>query len=738
MKRLMISLRRRFNRDQSGQAILFLAIGFIALVAFIGLVTDISILFVRYSQLRRTVDAAAIAAAGQIREGSDYADVNLAARQFIQLHGLDPSRVLVETCETDVASWRAGTGAWEGDPHPEPTTDVNGDTFIDGRDADGITTFDITTHMGNTELCDWRAPRKLVRVTAQIESETTFLSLLGFTDITLEATSVSETAVLDVVLVMDTSASMALSTQYGDYPLTPGTTLRGGCDVSLLPPGSFDHDKMVKWAGCCNNPGRDAFVFFDDTEGKWKIYTENGGNPDAYDPGIDIIGIEDTAFDGDSGRPESPTDRSNIGNRTDLVCQPFRQAKDAARNFMQSLDYVRGDRIALVNFDRSGVPIVPTDFDPLIDIDDEGDPSPRYLMSDEGVAVDTLDQKLGVNENPVGNAAECVEDKKAVLDYNDDNLANNSIRSDLTSALPQTDVPGGYNSEKFKYWSYESVAPCPDTNVGGGLNAANRVLTNPIQIRRDAVWVIILLGDGAATATDVLLTGADNPFEYGYSGMCPWRTWCNRNPGDPRGRPIYPDCPADTTGPFQPYCNDKDPNTRHECLKWSTDIGDRFETDPALYDECVDYYDADDYARDLADFAGLIEVRPNIPGNFIAMFTIGFGEEIVDPARPPVGVELLRYIADAGDNGRIDDDIQQDLRDDDGILTHFGNYRDPALADIYGEPGPCEPFAANPREWCGQYYYSCEAGDPDPTCAGKDLDAVFDAIASRLFTRLSR
>jgi Flp pilus assembly protein TadG len=60
------------RRSRSGQAIIIIAFAFIALIAFVGIATDVALLFVRYSTLRRAVDAAAIAAAGQVREGTNY------------------------------------------------------------------------------------------------------------------------------------------------------------------------------------------------------------------------------------------------------------------------------------------------------------------------------------------------------------------------------------------------------------------------------------------------------------------------------------------------------------------------------------------------------------------------------------------------------------------------------------------------------------------------------------------
>ncbi|NJL45442.1 MAG: hypothetical protein HC922_06315 [Leptolyngbyaceae cyanobacterium SM2_3_12] len=132
-----------------------------------------------------------------------------------------------------------------------------------------------------------------------------------------------------------------------------------------------------------------------------------------------------------------------------------------------------------------------------------------------------------------------------------------------------------------------------------------------------------------------------------------------------------------------------------------------------------------------------------IPGNFIAMFTIGFGP-ITEGEGAPVGAPLLRYIADAGDNGEIDNDVEADLRDN-GQLNYNHDPsvpKDDVYKGLFGDPDACQN-ELNLRAWCGQYYYSCEDDDTSLACQelrnqGKDLDAVFEAIASRLFTRLSR
>ncbi|NDJ75377.1 MAG: hypothetical protein GYB65_03885 [Chloroflexi bacterium] len=681
MKRLLLHnpLSRRLSRSQRGQSILLMAFAFIALVAFVGLVTDIALLFVRYAALRRAVDSAAIAAAGQIREGTDYGEVTVAAQQYIELHNLETDSILVETCETDIYQWRTGLGPWQGVPHSEAAYPPP-----------------VSQHMPETELCDWDDPHKLVRVSAQVDSPTTFLSLIGIDTITLEATSVSETAVIDIALVLDTSESMSNETSIVDYvnvglgPNPDGgpTNVRPGC-VSETGDNSLE-----RWGGCCNDPG-----------------TGNVGDGERQSNGIvvpnglvwhDTNGnsMWDGAFENglrnNSPQSTNPYD-PDARNFTTLICQPFKDVKDAARMFIKRLDFVRGDRVVLVTFDRQGIP-----YDP------DGDAGPmRPLMRSEATAIHTLNTRIGVQINGLGVWNRCAANLDALAEW--DAWINGGMVD------PEPEV---------RPLAYESVAACGNTNVGGGILAANNSLTDPLDIRREAVWVMIVLSDGAANVTNA----ADDvgPTDYGYHGYCPWWTFCDLGPGTPYVAPgespqfVWPECtnnnPAQTeTQP--PVCNDNNPDTRFFCLDWGTGLPD--DSNP----ECgsAGHYDADDYARDMADFAGLIEVAPDgSPGNFIAMFAIAFGNDVVNE---PTGAPLLRYIADAGDNGFIDNNLQQDWRDNQQLDYLSGTY-----PPSFGDPGPCEG-ESNPRAQCGQYYF---ASDLDT------LNEVFEEIAGRLFTRLSR
>jgi hypothetical protein len=168
MKLFQRMLRSKF-RAERGQAMVLVAAGMIGVVGFIGLAVDAGIVFSHIGHLRRGVDAAALSAANQIREGIDIDDIRNSAKEQILLNlpetnlGLD---VIVDTCISD------------------PTIDGCNDGFA----------------------------RKLARVEANLHVELSFMPILGFGEIVLNADAISETAAVDLVLVLDNSTSMAYDT----------------------------------------------------------------------------------------------------------------------------------------------------------------------------------------------------------------------------------------------------------------------------------------------------------------------------------------------------------------------------------------------------------------------------------------------------------------------------------------------------------------------------------------------
>jgi hypothetical protein len=144
-----------------GQTIILVALMFVMLMGFVGLVIDIGRVFIEWGQLRRAVDAASLAAAAQFREGRGIGEMTAVARQMMEVNGVTPTGILVEDCNTD------------------------------------------------PNLCPSTPPRKFVRITASSEVRMAFLLLLGLDVIPIEAIAVGEAASLDVVLVIDISESMA-------------------------------------------------------------------------------------------------------------------------------------------------------------------------------------------------------------------------------------------------------------------------------------------------------------------------------------------------------------------------------------------------------------------------------------------------------------------------------------------------------------------------------------------------
>jgi len=933
------------RRARSGQAIIIIALGFIVLVAFVGIATDAALLFVRYNTLRRAVDAAAVAAAGQVREDTSYTQLVATASGYIRYHGLDPASVKVETCATDIANFKIKNPGWESTPTNPRVIDVLIST---------------TNGVPNSELCR-KDPAKLIRVSAQINSSTTFLSVLGFSTVTLSASSVSQTAQLDVVLLIDGSSSMASDTRaveqpctdtsgylvvppcasairftqatyddylnnmpgfvegqndpklgnkptlgLGAYPYTPATepapqvyetwpgtknsTLKnfrefnatgikiavtaeyGTVRAECRKPGPYNSKKGVlsanyAWGGCCNDPAyqnpepagsANIDYFIDSQTGEIHVDKDAGGNM--------VSGATRATL----------RDGTKDGNFSDLVCRPFKDVRDAARRFLLKLDYTRGDRALLIQFDASAHPMQPGG----TYVEGSG-VAPVFI--DKYSAVNALNRYVGVISNVSGDENSCY-------------TISDPYRA---RALP-------YDMQEY---FYETVANCTDTNTGGAVQAMTSLLTNPGWIRKDAVWVGVLLSDGYPNRTPGLSTvsalgdmgapgysdtpgggtwnknihlipnlaqaaggpvyGSPTNLSYGRffdvplppgldnPGFCPWWTFCSLDKGVGLGPPfspsftgpgqpynltkdqptyfssrtalgntnipdsasaIYPDqvggpgavrpdaatlgtltsvnwntsyCTATDNKPLWwsnidpgfplwkeglsqsnstysiPFCIDNNPDSRHFCTNPATG-----QITPGDSAKCSPFYDADDFARDRVDFAALKNWTPQLKGNFISMFSIFFPHATGSLNDNILGVKFMRYVADAGDNGEIDNPLQawyrnqaygptyqkqpreaglmpdpaanSDTSNDAqgfgtsvGLLPAYATDADPCEKYDFRNAGPLgtslsvgdSAYESLSRTSCGNYYY---AGDKTA------VDRAFSDIASRLLTKLSR
>lgn len=1065
MKHAFSMFRRYFRRtSESGQSVILLALGFVALAGFVGITTDISLMFVRYAQLSRAVDSAAIAAANQMRQDRSNATVQLAARQFIEFYGISPESVIVDTCNT-----------------------------TNGKDPD---------------LCPLEQD-KLVRVRAYFRQPTVFLRLLGVEHFDMWVAATSQTAALDVVIVMDVSESMAGQTTYGDWAKveklsdTPGTILTTKNYGTIYHPPTGNQiviDKMTSmgrtasladvegfwktWQkgidplpGLLNRPqievnnsltyysksspgvGKDAAgtivngaytgtaipQFRVDYVDNWFTETRFPGqgyignvsdqprdacrvrfypsasitpissyrsvkNPDgtfkSYNTLISEVGLTPKALDG-----FVPTynyygccnDPDGDKSFDDLVCQPFKQIRQATFGFLDRIDFLRGDRAAFVTYNRTAFLVNPYPYLSTAPTDERE--RPGAMLDNKPDAYKTLKNLIGVHAEPyfyiMTQPGTSTDPRKAILttwqkqsigfdtltglpiplDFgrvkkfpNDPN--NNEIFDTGNAANPEavnypvydnctiqnagldtqrTRFPGGLakaslpselgNASEYGVdpnwinqsnagvgkWSigspngseafisgtgasrvykadasYEAWAACRNGNIGAALREANNALLNPNTSRRfGTIWIIVLMSDGGAGASDpVRRNGVKlnefNPYkpivtgtapntvttygvqgQYGSFGLCPFGT--PSEPGEliTYHNDIFMKAANGSPNSFPqgavPSCADEDPVNRHTCdfrplltlpshpsylaytsasvnplqdkdyrkagasggpaanatvdevYKWNKDRNNFYDVDigqkagaGAYISEpgCDLLYDVEDYARDWADYIAIANIGSATGNTQVpTIFTIGFGIEFTTRFNPdnltvsyltdinksindPVnavaaqdnvaglcswnvdrclGEQLLRYIADIGDNNRVDNDYYQDLMYEwyqftlapgtdlvaDGIVNRavprpFGS-RDACQTQDVGHTGDSYDINNNGKimdmvtsdqagimvtkrvsdgneftnEWgqlranvsCGNYYYSPNADQ---------LQFIFDDIASRMFTRLSR
>jgi hypothetical protein len=339
------------------------------------------------------------------------------------------------------------------------------------------------------------------------------------------------------------------------------------------------------------------------------------------------------------------------------TCQPFRKTKEAAYAFIRRL-YEGYDRVAVINFNE--------DANPLTSLTGNLTGGPG-----SNSAIDVIN-KMDVHVSPATAS--------------DPNPTGHIV----------CDVAAAYGPDAWK---------CGSSNIASGLIAANNVFadTSPLhQPRQDALWVTLLLVDGAANRAPV-----NNALQW----------------SDPQ----YGVCP-ESERTTQLKCRDGDVNTRHK----PTDVGAGF-----------GLYDADDYARDAGDQLGLNPDKYTTPlggkPDGVLIYTIALGKNSVcsnGAYTPPTGTtpatcnnyntvygdpdaaeQLLRYIADIGDDG--------------DMLTGPCLGPKGTTPATWGIPTNALDFAGRSNKLglqCGNYYFAPDASQ---------LERIFLEIAGRIFTRIT-
>jgi Putative Flp pilus-assembly TadE/G-like len=571
------------TQKSKGQALVILAITFLAILAFVGLAVDAGSMYITYTQLKRAVDAAAVAAANNIKvhttgetDAQRKVKINASALEMLKLNQVSNiSSLQVYLCS---------------------------DT---GRPAEFVNIC--------PDVAAGQAARKLAWVQATQDAPVYFLRLFGIQNFPLTVSSVGEAATVDMVLVFDTSGSMAASTDCGtDNTCTPNY------------------------------------------------------NPTNFDPA-----------------------QCNANND----CYPMRQAKDAAKGLIREL-FDGFDQVAVVTFDYKADIQFP-------------------LSSDLTAAQNAIDTRVNVHYdvpsslvdwtlypgkkfNPIfpddrdGNGVDADPGAPCTL-YGDGTPwekpdpfdPNTWIPCDDDSTLDAIDwnQDGTWNAsdyrpakDPFVAGTYE-VTSLLSTCTGCGIRVATQVLKSGG--RPSSVWVMVLLSDGIANLSDTHNTNPAVPasFIYGFCGNNPatsfWPACIDFNkPGFSAGR----------------YCID---TNAAQCPPGS------------MHTNSSGPYSVEDYAMDMTDAAGLLEsINPHEPkGEDIVIYSIGLGAA-------SSGANLLRYIADIGDNGSRD----------------WGTSSDPCYNNSTHTFLP-------PTSDCGNYYYAP---------SGAYLDQIFEHISAQIFTKISR
>ncbi len=492
------------RRREKGQVLIIVVFAIIGLVAFIGLVVDLGLVYIGYGNLRRSVDAAALAASLQYREGYTITGLEAAATEFLELNGIYDPVATVDTCETVYL-----------------LCDTNGDETVSEAEH-----------------------RKFVRVVASTNVQLAFLRVIGINVVPLQAEAVSEAASVDAVLIIDRSDSM-----------TNGVTSPSGKDPSE-----------------CN--------------------------------------VNPPPFSGSGGFSGS--------------CEPFDDVKRAADSFVDELFYPY-DRVAVVTFDR---------FVHCSTCGSAGSSRLYLALTSDKLEIHNRIRNLWVyqagNDNAPTPANAGLNGETcwnipgfpdAMVDPPDGpcrNYDSSTVGSNyITLDCPVTRPP--------LYGSFES---CTTTNIGGGLAAAANEFA--ASMRKEALWVAIVLTDGAANSS----TDSSGILKYGF---------CNGG-----------------LGKNQPYCRDEESEvpvgsgdylqTRH-CYSILNENGDPIMDNhamcmgvtnptwdiPGIEDDGL-HYDADDYARDMADWLSM---------NNVLTFSIGLGKLVTSSSvgDPKDGEQLLKYVA---------------------------------------------------------------------------------------------
>jgi len=463
------SLKPLLQGEKRGQALVLLAVAFFALLAFLGLVTDVGSIYISYTSLQRAIDAAAVAAANNIKNPQTSLTerkqkITEAAREMLTIHRITGvSDLQVYLCSDD----------------PKPAK------FAAMCPASG------------------QSPRKLAYIEATQDSPVYFLQIFGVRSFPLHASAVGETAAVDLVLVFDTSESMGKDTAgYNPNDFNPATC---NSNNNCYPFRQAKDAAAVLVENLFDGYDQVGIVTFD--------YQAHQ---------LPIVGTTLLSTDlGDKNNPQPGTVqyaiRYGINLHDDLATMKVKWA---------IYESPWGDK-------RNYNPIYPEDRDGDGKDADAGKPCVDQYVNLAGSSLDTStiqpDQWADADNGLSGSshvAAGDPCDSDTIIDAIDWNA--DGVYSQ-TYGIGDATIPVGYDNPNSIPPSFESSSLL-STCSGCGLRAARELLAGGG--RAGAVWVIVYLSDGIANLSDMPATNSDidSDFIYGFCGNDPaiafWPDYC--------------------------------------------------------------------------------------------------------------------------------------------------------------------------------------------------------------------
>jgi hypothetical protein len=685
------------NRRERGQSLVIFAVAMLALLVFVGLAVDAGTIYLNYGQLKRAVDAAAVATANDFKRGAGTARMREDAIEAIKMHNVSVAEIdQLEVYKCD---------------------DLASDAALQAQ---------LPSFWARCPKTG-ESPRKLIYVSARQKAPIYFLRLIGFEWITLSTNSTAEAAPIDLVIVLDTSESMAGATDSSGNPLSPNyvsddydPNAAGNCN--LVADTSTD-----PWAVTSCHPLLEAKIAAKAlVETMYQGYDRVGivtFDQLAIAKRIERAAPETGIYDELSLNLGQPPKIGFTGNYTGVekVINEIRVHDDPPYAKMW-IDWQK-NLPGLTAPD--GATVHPVAYNPVNPEDRNGDgldsespwngtagpaisdpcpvtpplagwPSPGAINTNSYTHCCFLNPTTNWDDvrsssNPLVVAHDPYGWGGVPCDSSSKDDSYNWMQHTPFVLPPASPNDVDQNDAASLYWLTSNdpdgagplgVTLSPlSTCSGCGIRVGANILKQ--YGRPTAVWVIVFLSDGITNMSDTNLTNnkIDAHLHNGF---------CNGSFNSTDGYWLMPPC-VDRKVKDR-HCVDDTP--AHDGATCPPDYDD-WTTTFHYYGAIPNFdwaYSPTDYALDMTDDAALTQSsNPNeLRGNDIAIYSIGLGGGV-----GTTGETILRYMAAVGDDG----DRQTD---------------------------PCRGKSAGTN--CGQYYYA-------PT--GDQLLPIFEDIATRIYTRIS-